>query len=144
MPEHLGEISLSSLIKLSFIIDLENDLTHLFNAIPDILCLLSLEGEFLKINKAGCDLLGYQEQEIIGQHFTQFMRNDDRIKISDKLQELKAGQTTFEFENRFITKSGGIIWLSWFGNASFSEELLYATGKNSTTEKNLKEGWKRV
>lgn len=117
----------------------ENDLTHLFDAIPDILCLLSLEGEFLKINKAGCDLLGYQEEEIIGQHFTQFMRNDDRIKISGKLQELKAGQTTFEFENRFITKSGGIIWLSWFGNASFSEELIYATGKNSTTEKNLKE-----
>jgi PAS domain S-box-containing protein len=39
----------------------------LFDAIPDILCLLDFKGRFLKINKDGCELLGYTEEEILYQ-----------------------------------------------------------------------------
>jgi PAS domain-containing protein len=38
-------------------------LRYLFDAIPDILCLTDFKGRFLKI-KAGCELLGYTEEEI--------------------------------------------------------------------------------
>ncbi|CAM4145051.1 PAS domain S-box protein [Flavobacterium antarcticum] len=118
---------------------LENDLNHLFDAVPDILCLVDFKGRFLKINKAGSDILGYDLEEIINAHLSKFVHPDDKDKLLQHLTAVEEGQNTFEFESRYLTKKGAIIWLSWYCNASFAEELLYVTGKNITTEKNLRE-----
>ncbi|WP_425639425.1 PAS domain S-box protein [Algoriphagus yeomjeoni] len=118
---------------------LENDLTHLFDAIPDIVTIGDFQGRFLTINKAGCELLGYTEEEILYQTFEKFIHPED-IEIAHKeLARLESGQTTFNFEVRFITKSGAIIWLSWFCNTNLEEGLIYTTAKNITEEKKLRE-----
>ncbi len=44
---------------------LENDLRNVFEAIPEILCITDFEGRFLKINSAGCALLGYSPDEVL-------------------------------------------------------------------------------
>ncbi|WP_363319839.1 PAS domain S-box protein [Flavobacterium sp.] len=118
---------------------LENDLTQLFDTIPDILCLLDFEGRFLKINNAGCKLLRYTEEEILYHSFDQFIHPDDKnISFSEVLQS-QHGENTSQFENRYLTKDGEIIWLSWYCNPSFEEGLIYATAKNITEEKKLRE-----
>jgi PAS domain-containing protein len=43
---------------------LENDLVHLLDSVPDLICLMDFEGKY-KINKAGCKILGYTEAEIL-------------------------------------------------------------------------------
>jgi PAS domain S-box-containing protein len=118
---------------------LENDLEHLFDAIPDIICITDLQGKFLKINKAGCELLGYHEAEIINATFKKFLHPEDREISNQDLSRLKEGQNTSEFENRYITKSGEIIWLSWTSNSSLEEGLIYATARNVSEEKKLRE-----
>lgn len=118
---------------------LENDLLHLFDSIPDILCLIDFNERFLKINKAGCDVLGYDVEEIIQKQFGKFVHPDDSGKLLQHLSELEEGRNTFEFESRYLTKNGKIIWISWYCTASFTEELIYVTGKDITTEKNLRE-----
>ncbi|EOZ98759.1 diguanylate cyclase/phosphodiesterase (GGDEF & EAL domains) with PAS/PAC sensor(s) [Indibacter alkaliphilus LW1] len=118
---------------------LENDLEHLFDAIPDIICITDLQGKFLKINKAGCELLGYHEDEIINATFKKFLHPEDREISNQDLSRLKAGLNTSEFENRYITKSGEIIWLSWTSNSSLEEGLIYATARNISGEKKLRE-----
>ncbi|MBA2611156.1 MAG: PAS domain S-box protein [Bacteroidetes bacterium] len=118
---------------------LENDLSHLFDAIPDIICLMDFTGRFLKINKAGCGLLGYTEEEILYHNFNEFLHPDDKADFNTELTLKEMGATTHEFENRFITKSAEIIALSWFCNSSFAEGLIYATAKNITKEKKLRE-----
>jgi PAS domain S-box-containing protein len=118
---------------------LEEDLTYLFETLPDLICLLDFKGNFLKINKAGCDLLGYEEAEIVGNSFRKFILDEDR-EVSDKLiQKIRDGQETFEIENRYITKTGNLVWLSWHCKIVMEEGVVYATAKDITKAKKLQE-----
>jgi PAS domain S-box-containing protein len=118
---------------------LENDLSNLFNAIPDIICVMDFQGNFLKINKTGCDLLGYCEEEILYHNFQEFAHPDDKGIFINEVDGLEKEQNTFEFENRYIRSSGDMIWLSWYCNSTLKEGLVYATAKNITEEKKLRE-----
>jgi PAS domain S-box-containing protein len=118
---------------------LENNLSHLFDSIPDILCLGDFNGRFLRINKAGCELLGYSEDEILHHSIEEFVHPDDKDISVNELLRLRQGETTFQFENRYLTKSGDIIWLSWYCTSAIEEGLIYATAKNITEEKKLRE-----
>ncbi len=114
---------------------LENDLNHLFDSIPDILCLADFEGRFLKINKAGCVLLGYTEEEILYNAFDKFAHPDDKDIFTNEMRRLEHRESNFTFENRCVTKTGEIVWLSWYCNSSLEEGLTFATAKNITERK---------
>jgi PAS domain S-box-containing protein len=118
---------------------LENDLSHLFNTIPDILCLIDFEGRFLRMNKSGCLLMGFREEDILYHPFEEFVHKQDKGIFTNEVMRLNNEETTFEFENRYITNSGETIWLSWYCNATLKEGIIYATAKNITEEKKLKE-----
>ncbi len=118
---------------------LENDLGHLFNTIPDILCLTNLEGKFLKINRAACELLGYSEAEILTHKFYDYVLPEDKDTTSAEAMRLARGESSSGFESRYLTKDGRIIWLSWYCNAIMEEGIVYATAKNITEEKKLRE-----
>ena len=118
---------------------LEVDLMYLFETLPDLICLFDLRGNFLKINRAGCDILGYTESEIVGAEFGKFIHAEDR-EISDKLlQKIRDGQDTFQLENRYITNTGNLVWLSWHCKVVLDEGIVYATAKNITESKKLQE-----
>jgi PAS domain S-box-containing protein len=118
---------------------LENDLSHLFNAIPDIICVLDFQGRFLKINKSGCDLIGFSEENILYHNFDEFVHPDDKEIFNDQVTDLEKEKSTFKFENRYVTSDGDTLWLSWYCNSTLKEGLIYATAKNITEEKKLRE-----
>jgi PAS domain S-box-containing protein len=123
---------------------LENDLSHLFNAIPEIICVMDFQGKFLKINKTGCDLLGYCEEEILYHNFQEFAHPDDKGILINEVDGLEKEQNTFEFENRYITNSGNTVWLSWYCNSTLKEGLIYATAKDITSIKIAEEAKKSI
>lgn len=116
---------------------LETNLSHLFEAIPDIVCLADFQGRFLKMNKAGCELLGYSEEEILFRNFDEFIHPEDSDIFIDEVRKLAEGETSFKLENRFITKKGEIVWLSWTGNSDVKGGVIYGSAKNITKEKKL-------
>jgi PAS domain S-box-containing protein len=118
---------------------LENDLSLLFNAIPDIICVLDFQGRFLKINKSGCDLIGFSEENILYHNFDEFVHPDDKEIFNDQVTDLEKEKSTFKFENRYVTSDGDTLWLSWYCNSTLKEGLIYATAKNITEEKKLRE-----
>ncbi|MEQ9310371.1 MAG: PAS domain S-box protein [Balneolaceae bacterium] len=118
---------------------LETDLSRLFNSVPDLISTGDFGGRFLQINRAGCEILGYKEDEIIGQSFEKYIHPDDLAICYKELKSLEKGVSTFDFEVRFITKQNNIIWLSWFCTPNFNEGLIYSTAKNITEEKKLRE-----
>ncbi|MFT5251550.1 MAG: PAS domain S-box-containing protein [Flavobacteriales bacterium] len=118
---------------------LENDLSHLFNAIPDIICVLDFQGRFLKINKSGCDLIGFSEENILYHNFDEFVHPDNKEIFNDQVTDLEKEKSTFKFENRYVTNNGDTLWLSWYCNSTLKEGLIYATAKNITEEKKLRE-----
>lgn len=118
---------------------LENDLSHLYEAMPDILGLADFKGRFLKMNKAGCELLGYREEEVIFHSFDEFVHPKDKEIFTNELVRLEKGQISSKFEIRCLAKNGDIIWLSWTCNSSLQEGLIYVTAKNITEENKLRE-----
>lgn len=118
---------------------LENDLAHLLDSVPDLICILDFEGKFLNINKAGSNLLGYNEAEILYQSFDRFLHPADKNYSFSTTLDSKAGGSTSTFENRFYNKEGEAIWLQWNCNTVVEEGYIYATAKNITVEKKLRE-----
>lgn len=118
---------------------IENELQEIFEASPDIICLLSYDGYFKKINPAASKLLEYSEEELTNRPFIEFTHPDDRPKTGEGLDILVRGKETFYFENRYITKSGKIIWLSWTSRSNPSEQLIYAVAKDITMQKKLQQ-----
>src|SRR5690606_33393734 len=118
---------------------LESDLHHLFDTLPDLICIVDLNGQILKINQAGCEHLGYEEHEVIGQSFDDFTHPMDKIVLNKKIKKIKKGATNFNFEIRFITKNNDILWFSWNLKSIKEEGIIYATAKNITEEKKLRE-----
>jgi PAS domain-containing protein len=93
---------------------LENDLSHLFNAIPDIICVLDFQGRFLKINKSGCDLIGFSEENILYHTFDEFVHPDDKV-FNDQVTEFKKRKV---HSNLKIAITMVIFWLSWYCNST--------------------------
>ena len=118
---------------------LEEDLKHLYEAIPEILCITDMAGRNLKMNPAGFELLGYTEDEILLKPLDMFVHPDDKKTSFQELEKLKKGISIFQFENRCITKAGNVIWLSWNCNVSLQNGLIYAAAKDITSEKELRQ-----
>lgn len=117
---------------------MESDLKHLFEAVPILICLTDFLGKFLKINKAGCQKLGYNEEELLGHYFHEFIHPEDKKRSLEQLKKIISGDTVLKFENRFITKAGKVIWLSWVSDANINEGVIYSTARNISNEIQLR------
>lgn len=118
---------------------LETELLQLFDALPDMICLVDHSGNFLKINQAGCEMLGYSMDEIIGSPYKRFVHPADYLITQNEQKNVMKGVKSNKFENRYITRNGEIIWLSWHSNNIVEDGIIYATAKNITLEKKLAE-----
>lgn len=116
---------------------IEDELNHIFNSTPGIICLSSFDGYFKRMSPAACRLLEYTEEELLAEPFLHFIHPDDRYKTTDEVDRLSQGNTTFHFENRFITKTGKVKWLAWTATKSSEEELMFGIAKDITEQKNL-------
>ncbi|WP_332911594.1 PAS domain-containing protein [Algoriphagus boritolerans] len=56
------------------------------------------------MNTAGCKLLGYSEEELVYHSFDEFVHPEDKDISTKEVMKLGEGETTFKFENRYITK----------------------------------------
>ncbi|AEI47414.1 PAS domain S-box protein [Runella slithyformis] len=116
---------------------IEDELNHIFNSTPGIICLSSFDGYFKRMSPAACRLLEYSEEELLAQPFLHFIHPDDYHKTTHEVAHLQQGQTTFHFENRFITKTGKVKWLAWTATKSAEEDLMFGIAKDITEQKNL-------
>jgi PAS domain S-box-containing protein len=112
---------------------------HFFELSADLLCIASFDGFFVKINPAVTNLLGYTNEELFSKPINEFVHIDDRHYTSKVRNELLNNKPLFNFENRYVTKSGDIVWLSWTSMPLADEKLVYAVAKNITHNKKLEE-----
>ncbi|PTS96977.1 PAS domain-containing sensor histidine kinase [Pedobacter sp. HMWF019] len=106
-----------------------------FNVSQDLMCIAGYDGYFKKINPAVSKLLEYSNEELFSKPINEFVYNDDQV-ITEKLRDnLKRSIPLLNFENRYLTKSGKVIWLSWTSIPVPEENLVYAIAKNITHKK---------
>lgn len=115
------------------------DLEYFFEVAPDLFCIAGFDGYFKKINPAVCTVLGYSEEELFASPIDSFMHPDDRERTAEKRVALLEGRSLLNFENRYLTKDGVIVWLSWTSVPIKRDNLVFAIAKDITYRKQLEE-----
>lgn len=117
----------------------DSSFKHFFDISPDLLCIAGFDGYFKNVNPAVSQLLGYSKQELLSQPINDFIYAEDKIITTSYRGELTKNKPLQNFENRFVTKNGEIVWLSWTSTPIIDEKLIYAIAKNITHKKVLEE-----
>jgi len=117
--------------------DVSYSLEPFFKLTPDLLCIAGYDGYFKEINPAVSETLGYSREELFSRPINSFVYPDDQ-KITEGYREnLRKKIPLLNFENRYVTKEGEIVWLSWTSIPSPDEELIYAIAKDITYKKKV-------
>ena len=112
---------------------------NFFNISADLICIAGFDGYFKRINSAVSKLLGYSEEELYARPIHTFVYPPDLKVTLETREEVYKDKPLLNFENRYLTKSGEIVWLSWTSMPVQNEKLVYAIAKNITHKKRIEE-----
>ena len=115
------------------------NLEQFFQLTPDVVCIADHSGILKKVNPAFSKLLGYSMDELLNSYVNKFIYYEDKLNTSRHRENLKGENPILNFENRYVTKSGEIIWLSWTSISEPENQLIYAIAKDITQVKKLEE-----
>lgn len=112
---------------------------HFFELSPDLLCIADFDGYFKHVNPAVSKVLGFSYEELTSKPISSFVHPEDRPLTRESRQNVLKSNPLLNFENRYITKSGKIIWLSWTSILASDEKLIYGIAKNITIKRRLED-----
>ncbi|MCW5798634.1 MAG: PAS domain S-box protein [Nitrospira sp.] len=73
---------------------------------------IDLTGRFVFVNQRFCDILGYDQAELLGLDMQQITHPDDLPLCLERFQQLVNGGPDFVIEKRYRRKDGTAIWMS--------------------------------
>ena len=111
------------------------NLFSFFEMTPDLLCVVNKEGFLIKINNAVVEKLGYTREELFAKPVSAFIYPEDQELTLKKRNSLLNGNDLTNFENRYVTKNGNIIWLQWTSFYISDMEIVCAIAKDITERK---------
>lgn len=81
-----------------------------FDDAPIGMALISVEGLWLKVNRALCDMIGYTDEELVGTNLHAVTHQDDIEAELKILQELLAGKfSSYQLEKRYLHRDGSFV-----------------------------------
>jgi len=122
IPSSPSDAELSSLTRASHIarIAIERKRAHdalkesearFYSAFEDAAtgqALVGFNGQFLRVNRSLCDMVGYAADDLIAMNYRAITHPDD-IDLSDAV--LEGNLPSITFEKRYIHKTGRVIWV---------------------------------
>ena len=76
------------------------------------MALVSPDGRFLEVNPSLCELVGYDEEELVGSTFQEITHPDDLDADLAFAQHMLAGEIpSYRMEKRYIHRDGRIVWI---------------------------------
>ena len=109
------------------------DRNRLWQMSSDIMLICGLDGTICAINPAWQDMLGWQDNDLLGTNLSNLVHPDDLATTATGATAIAQGQTLRRFENRYRHKNDGYRWISW--TASSGDELIIAVGRDVTEDK---------
>ncbi len=126
-----GFLSIVQNIPLNPLRDIDSFFIHSL----DLLCIISIEGYFQKVNDRWIEALGYTEAELKTRPFMDFVHPEDVPTTLVEAEKLARGQDVPNFDNRYRSKDGSYIWLSWRVTMSDDGKFMYAVARDITAQK---------
>jgi len=76
------------------------------------MALVSLQGQWLKVNKRLCDMVGYRERELLSMSFNALNRPGDQAVNLDAMHHAVTSENeVYRVEKRYICKNGTVVWV---------------------------------
>jgi PAS domain S-box-containing protein len=105
---------------------------RLFDLSLDMLCIADSTGHFVRVNPAWTDTTGFDRDELIARPYIEFVHPDDRERTVAETSRWMAGETTTQFQNRFLCKDGSYRTFAWTARPYTSEGLVFAVARDIT------------
>lgn len=113
----------------------ELELFRFFEMTPDLVCIAGKDGYLKQVNQAVIDKLGYTKEELFSHPIHHFIHPADKELTQRKRANLLEGETLIDFENRYVSKKGDIIWLQWTSIYVPYKQVVFAIAKDITSRK---------
>lgn len=77
------------------------------------MALVGIDGKWIRVNRALCNMLGYTRHEMLSMSFKDITHPDDKEGGIQFLNDaVKTGADSYQAEKRYITKIGELLWVS--------------------------------
>ena len=117
----------------------EEERDRFFNLSRDMICIAGFDGFFKRLNPAWEQTLGYTAGELLAKPFLDFIHPEDVAATNEKSSDLSTGKEVIQFENRYRGKDGSYRWFAWNARADLSRQLIYASARDITRQKQSEE-----
>ncbi|MEO5559147.1 MAG: PAS domain S-box protein, partial [Dokdonella sp.] len=113
----------------------EAERDRFFSLSLDLMCVANMDGHFLRVNAAFETTLGFDESELLGRPFLDFVHPEDQAPALEVMKSLGTGAKLVNFENRYLCKDGSYRWLNWTCAPVVEDGQLYAVAHDITERK---------
>jgi diguanylate cyclase (GGDEF)-like protein/PAS domain S-box-containing protein len=95
----------------------QEEMDYFFESDLDLFSLADAKGEFLRVNHAWEQLLGYPSERLAGRRLLDFVHPDDRAGTAAAMATLDGGGNRIEFSNRYLSRDGTYRDIEWRARA---------------------------
>jgi len=137
-------------VKTQAILEKERDRAKKYLEVAGVIILaLESDGKVTLVNKKGCEILGYEESEIIGKNwFRNFLPERFQKSVFDVHKQIQVNKGQYEYyENPIITKAGEERVIAWHNVGLIDEKGNYtgtlSSGSDVTERRRTQEKLKK-
>ncbi len=110
------------------------DWHRFFEICPDLFCIASFDGFFLRVNRNFTKVLGYSEFELISRPFLEMVHEEDRSRTVGAMGVLLDGLPVTRFRNRYRNTVGDYVTLEWTARAVQEERIIFAVARDVSAD----------
>lgn len=111
----------------------ESVIDSFLNVNMDILCVYDMDMSIHKVNHKFEDILGYQEEELLGRQFMEFIQDNDILMIESAIARMKEFHEVQEFTSQVRCKDGSYKYFEWRIQLSMGE-YIFASARDVTSK----------
>lgn len=111
-------------------------LEGLFKITPEPMCIADVDGNFLKVNHAWENILGYRVEELENRKFLDYVHPDDQASTTSAMAVLSKQQEVRNFINRYRHKNGTYRTIKWFSRPN--GRYIFAAAEDITDQNRVK------
>ncbi|MCL6751055.1 PAS domain S-box protein [Nostoc sp. CCCryo 231-06] len=95
----------------------------MFNQAAVGIALVALDGRFIQVNPALCEITGYSHEELIQMNFQEITHPDDLEVDWENARRVLAKEISgYSLERRYIRKDGSIVWVNLTSSAVWDDK----------------------
>jgi PAS domain S-box-containing protein len=110
---------------------------RLWSLSSDLFSICSADGYHKAVNPAWTELLGYDEDEVVGSRFDACIHPEDEPSTRERLLTAARGGSVRDFDVRLQAKNGTYRWINW--TFAPSGGVFYCIGRDVTQRKQLED-----